>query len=55
MKVPPQWKLKPTKKPSAKPLIMFRKLMGHITGSTPLDRTTMIALGLLTIVIQWDG
>ena len=28
--------------------------MGHITGSTPLDKTTMIALGLLTIVIQWD-
>ena len=32
MKVPPQWKLKPTAEAHAKPLIMLRKLTGHITG-----------------------
>ena len=32
---------------------MLRKLRGHTTGLS-LRRTTIIALGLLTIVIQWD-
>ena len=32
MKVPPQWKLKPTEEPRAKPLIMLRKPTGHTTG-----------------------
>ena len=52
---PPQWELRSHGGPKAKPLIMLRKLTGYSQWLYPLARTTIIALGLLTIVIQWDG